>query len=100
MNPLPSCAQSLPSTDQLCEAPQLAALAALQASLRLTAQVLDIQHPELGSRRALVAEGDTDSVIAQLIIDRCRELAELVTCYRLALHPNAACCIAPDDDPF
>jgi hypothetical protein len=100
MNPLPACAQALPSTDHLCEAPQLACLAVLQAALRITGQVLDIQHPEIGSLRVLMAAGDTDSILAQLIIDRCLELSELLTCYRLALHSPPGRPAAFDDDPF
>ena len=100
MKPLPVCSQALPSTVELCDAPQLAAIAALQASLRLTSQVLDIQHPELGSLGDLLPDGDTDSVIAQLIVDRCRELSELVTCYRVALHPHPTRAVASDDIPF
>ena len=87
MRPLPSCAQTLPSTDHLCQSPQLASLAVLQAALRLASQVLDIQHPELGALCDLAPDGDTDSILAQLIIDRCRELSELITCYHVTLHP-------------
>lgn len=104
MNPLPACAQDLPSTDHLCQAPQLASLAVLQAALRLATQVLDIQHPEIGALPDLAADGDSavDSILAQLIVDRCRELSELVTCYRLNLHPPARRRTVTDfgDEPF
>lgn len=96
MKPLPACAASLPSTNHLCESPQLAVLATLQSNLRLAAQVLDIQHPELGSLPDIFPDPDADSLLAQLIIDRCRELSELVLCYRLALHPHSEYQVDPD----
>ena len=58
MRPVPSCAQSIPSTDQLCEYPQLATLAALQTCLRVTGQILAIQHPETGALSDLPAQAD------------------------------------------
>lgn len=85
MKPLPAATQNLPSTNGLCCFPQLAIVASLQASLRLTGQVLDIQHPDSQSLTAALADDDTDSLLAQLIIDRCRELSELLTCYQHAL---------------
>jgi hypothetical protein len=88
MRPLPHCHQELPSTDHLCESPQLAILAILQSSLRVTGQVLDIQHPELDSPEYLQDDSVTDDLLAQLIVDRCRELSELVTYYRRVLHPE------------
>lgn len=102
MKPLPPCAQELPSTDHLCESPQLASLAVLQAALRLASQVLDIQHPELGSLDTLAPRADIDSILAQLIVDRSRELSELITCYRINLHPplDLFRLVDPADIPF
>lgn len=101
MNPLPRLHQELPSTDHLCEFPQLAALALLQANLRVAGQVLGIQHPELGSQQLLRDPPDPDELLAQLIIDRCRELSELVTNYRRVLHPDRhRRCTFDDDFPF
>lgn len=99
MNPLPRSHQELPSTDHLYEAPQLATLALLQANLRVAGQVLGIQHPELGSLQPLRDPPESDELLAQLIIDRCRELSELVTKYRQVLHPerHRRC---PFDDDF
>ncbi|MFW5738836.1 MAG: hypothetical protein ACOC1F_00575 [Myxococcota bacterium] len=74
----------------------------LQAAVRVASQVLDIQHPELGSLDTLAPHADTDSILAQLIIDRGRELSELITCYRITLHPPASVfrLVDPDDAPF
>lgn len=102
MKPVPACAADLPSTDHLCMSPQLAVLATLQSNLRLAAQVLDIQHPELGRLADLFPDPDADSLLAQLIIDRCRELSELLLCYRFALHPPSQTRVdfGSDDEPF
>ena len=102
MRPLPQANQELPSTDHLCESPQLAILAILQSSLRVTCQVLDIQHPELDSPAYLQDDAVTDDLLAQLIVDRCRELSELVTYYRRVLHPEERLWLASpaNDFPF
>jgi hypothetical protein len=99
MRPLPRTHQELPSTDHLCDSPQLAALALLQATLRVSGQVLDIQHPELDSPAYMHDDPSTDDLLAQLIVDRCRELSELVTYYRCVLHPDRTG-IKPDDQDF
>jgi len=101
MKSLPHSHQELPSTDHLCESPQLAILAVLQSALRVTGQVLDIQHPELDSLDSVENELATDDLLAQLIVDRCRELSELVTHYRRVLHPEKLCFVtAANDFPF
>jgi hypothetical protein len=101
VSPLPRAHQELPSTDHLYESPQLAALALLQANLRVAGQVLGIQHPELGSLHPLHDLPDPDELLAQLIIDRCRELSELVTNYRRVIHPERPLRGTFDDDfPF
>ncbi len=101
MKPLPNCYQELPSTDHLYESPQLAILAVLQSSLRVTGQVLDIQHPELDSLDSVETEVVTDDLLAQLIVDRCRELSELVTHYRRVLNPEKLCFVtAANEFPF
>lgn len=101
MSPLPRSHQDLPSTDHLYESPQLAALALLQANLRVAGQVLGIQHLELGSQHLSQNPPDPDELLAQLIMDRCRELSELVTNYRWVLHPDRhPRCRFDDDFPF
>lgn len=85
MKPVPACSNDLPSTMDLCDAPQLAVLATLQSNLRVASQVLDIRHPETGSLANLVPDPRPTSILAQLIIDRSRELSELLSCYRLSL---------------
>jgi hypothetical protein len=102
MKPLPHSHQELPSTDHLCESPQLAILAVLQSALRVTGQVLDIQHPELDCPAYLQDDSVTDDLLAQLIVDRCRELSELVTYYRRVLHPEEKVWLAQtaNDFPF
>jgi hypothetical protein len=101
MKPLFRSHQELPSTDELGMSPQLAALALLQASLRVSGQVLDIQHPELDSPSCMLDDPCTDDLLAQLIVDRCRELSELVTYYRQVLHPDRTRLNSFDQDfPF
>jgi hypothetical protein len=101
MKPLFRSHQELPSTDELGMSPQLAALALLQASLRVSGQVLDIQHPELDSPTYMQDDPCTDDLLAQLIVDRCRELSELVTYYRQVLHPDRTRLNSFDQDfPF
>jgi hypothetical protein len=101
MKPLLHAHQELPSTDHLCESPQLATLALLQASLRVSGQVLDIQHPEIDSPAYTRDDPPADDLLAQLIVDRCRELSELVTYYRRILHPERPSACANDHDfPF
>lgn len=85
MNPVPPSSQPLPSTSDLCVSPELAVLAVLQSTLRVTSQVLDIQNPLAGTVEALTPDPDVDAILAQLIIDRCRELSELVSSYRTVL---------------
>ncbi len=75
MNPVPPSSQPLPSTRDLCVSPELAVLAVLESTLRV---------PLAGTLEALTP--DPDAILAQLIIDRCRELSELVSSYRTALH--------------
>lgn len=101
MRPLPRSHHELPSTDHLCESPQLAAVALLQVNLRIVGQVLGIQHPELGSLRLLQDPPDPDELLAQLIIDRSRELSELLTTYCWVLHPERPRrCPFDNDFPF
>jgi hypothetical protein len=88
---LSRCANTIPSTDELCEFPQLATIAVLQDCLRVAGQVLSIQHPETGALCTMPPDFDTESILAQLMIDRCRELSELITCYRQAIDSPASC---------
>ena len=98
MKPLLRSHQELPSTNHLCDAPQLAVLTVLQASLRITGQVLDIQHTGVDSLLHMCDDPCADDLLAQLIIDRCRELSELVTYYRRVLHPEKPCASPLDVD--
>src|SRR5690606_14360237 len=56
MNPVPPSSQSLPSPSDLCESPELAVLAVLQSTLRITGQVLDIHNPRAGTLEALTPD--------------------------------------------
>jgi hypothetical protein len=100
MNPVPSSSQHLPSTDELCQSPELAVLAILQSALRVASQVLDIQNPLAGTLDALSPDPDVDAIVAQLIIDRCRELSELVSSYRTLLHPPQPRCPYEHREPI
>lgn len=89
----------LPSCAQLYEAPQLGALALLQAALRVVPAQIDLHDSNVRPLRDLLLDSPDNlpaALLGQLIIDRCAELSELVTAYRTALHrPLPAC---PDDD--
>jgi hypothetical protein len=80
-----------PGDDDLCVAPELAILTALEASLAVAAQVLNIAHTEI------LAPGDDrhdptiDTRIAAEIIAQATQLIATINRYRLALvDPDAA----------
>jgi hypothetical protein len=74
-----------PGDDDLCVAPELAILTALEASLAVAAQVLNIAHTEI------LAPGDDrhdptiDTRIAAEIIAQATQLIATINRYRLAL---------------
>lgn len=74
-----------PAADDLCLAPELAILAALEVSLVVAAQVLNVAHTEI------LAPGDdrhpvsSDTRIAAEIIAQATRLSAAINRYRLAL---------------
>lgn len=94
------CDTELPSAVALLDAPQLSSLSLLQAALRVVPRDLNLHDENVRPLCDLLLDRPPNapaSVLAQLIIDRCRELSELLAAYRTALaHP-------PDpfaSDPF
>jgi len=81
-----------PRDEDICVAPELAVLAALQVTLAVTVQMLNIAHTEI------IAPGDTsptqypDTKIAAQIINQAARLITTINRYRLALG-------APDTRP-
>jgi hypothetical protein len=82
---------STPAADDLCIAPELAILAALEVSLVVAAQVLNLAHTEI------LAPGDErhppspDTKIASEIITQASRLTASINRYRLALVDPDAC---------
>jgi hypothetical protein len=76
---------AIPHDDDLCVAPELAILAALEASLAIAAQVLNIAHTEI------LAPGDRrhppflDTRVAADIIAEATHMIATINRYRLAL---------------
>jgi hypothetical protein len=74
-----------PAADDLCIAPELAILSALEVALVVAAQVLNVAHTEI------LAPGDDrhpaspDTKIAAEIITQAARLAAAINRYRLAL---------------
>lgn len=98
--PPPSTAELLPDFVDLGDAPQLGPIALLQAALNVTRAALDLHHTSVGSvREAILYEPHCPAtLLAQLVSDRCRELCDLLVCYRIALSvPDQA---DLDDDVF
>jgi len=81
-------ADRLPDFVDLEDAPQLGPIALLQAALHVTSTMLDAQHSSVASVREAVAyEPHYPAVLlGRLVCDRCRELSELLVCYRTALN--------------
>jgi hypothetical protein len=88
------CDNELPSAVALLDAPQLSSLSLLQAALRVVPRDLDLHDSNVRPLCDLLLDCPPNtpaSMLAQLIIDRCRDLSELVTAYRTALsHPPDA----------
>jgi hypothetical protein len=76
---------AIPSDDDLCVAPELAILSALEVSLAVAAQVLNIAHTEI------LAPGDDrhppnpDTRVAAEIIVQAANMIAAINRYRLAL---------------
>jgi len=83
----------LPDLVDLEETPQVAPIALLQAALQVTAAVLDAYGPSVANAlEAVTYEPRCSAVLlARLAAERCRELDDLLACYRTALN-------APDPD--
>ena len=82
-----STADLLPDFVDLGDAPQLGPIALLQAALNVTRTALDLHHTSVDSvREAILYEPYCPAtLLAQLLSDRCRELCDLLACYRIAL---------------
>jgi hypothetical protein len=81
-------AEDLPSGAQLYDAPQLGTLALLQTALRIAPTQIDLHDSNVRPLDQLLLDCPDNlpaSLLGQLIIDRCRELSELITAYRTAL---------------
>ena len=85
---------AIPHDDDLCVAPELAILTALEASLAIATRVLNIAHTEI------LAPGDDrrdpclDTRVAAEIIAQATRLIATINRYRLALLDADAC--SPD----
>ncbi len=78
----------LPPLSVLVDAPQLSSLALLELALAVVPRDLDLHEPHLGAIYDIIDDSPDNlpaALLAQLISDRCRELAELTTAYRHAL---------------
>jgi predicted RNA-binding Zn ribbon-like protein len=76
---------AVPADEDLCVAPELAILTALEASLAIAAKVLNIAHTEIlapGDRRC---DPSLDTRVAAEIIAEAAHLIATINRYRLAL---------------
>lgn len=80
-----------PRDDDLCVAPELAILAALEVSLAVTAQVLNIAHTEILAPGADPIQPGLDTKIAAALIAQASNMIATINRYRLALHDPDAC---------
>lgn len=82
---------AIPHDDDLCVAPELAILTALETSLTIAAQVLNIAHTEI------LAPGDDrhppllDTRVAAEIIAEAAHMIATINRYRLAILDPDAC---------
>ena len=74
---------NIPRADELCIAPELAILAALEASLAATVQVLAAAHPEINDINP--ADYTIDVAVAARLSRRAVGLIATVNRYRLAV---------------
>jgi len=81
----------IPGDDDLCVAPELAILSALEASLAVATQVLNIAHTEILAPGDDRHDPNLDTRIAAEIIAQATRLITTINRYRLALiDPDAA----------
>ena len=74
----------VPSAHEIQDAPETAILGVLEHALQVAGMSLIVEHPPIG-RVSECYEGRVpprDVMLAQLIVDRCTELAELICWYR------------------
>ncbi len=76
---------AIPPDDDLCVAPELAILTALEASLAIAAQVLNIAHTEILAPAAERCAPSLDTRVAAEIIAQAAHLIATINRYRLAL---------------
>lgn len=74
-----------PGDEDLCVAPELAILAALEVTLAVTVQILNIAHTEIVAPGAGRYAPAADTLIAAQIIDQASHLIATINRYRLAL---------------
>jgi hypothetical protein len=89
--------QDLPNFLDLEEAPELGPIALLRAAISVTQTALEASMgPAATLREAVEWQPGCDvPLLARLAVDRCRELDELLACYRIAvMSPRHD----PDDD--
>ena len=80
-----------PADDDLCVAPELAILSALEVALVVAAQVLNIAHTEILAPDDHRYPADPDTRIAAEIIAQAARLIAAINRYRLAIvDPDAA----------
>jgi hypothetical protein len=85
--------------DELQEAPALATLPALSASIDAFVRALDLAHPDLPSRasRAPVSERESAAMLLLMHLDACQELLRLYD--HLTFDVWTFCNDEPDDEP-
>ena len=84
---------STPCDADLCVAPELAILGALEANLAIAIAVLNIAHTEILSPGADPPQRNSDSAIAAILIAQSSRMIATINRYRLAL-------VDPDADLF
>jgi hypothetical protein len=97
----------LPRPAEIEDAPQSAVLAVVEHALGVASTSLLVEHPCLG-QLGLCYEGrlpPRQSLLAQLIVDRCTELSELIrwyrrSCPRALANPRLSKEDQGEDDPF
>ena len=82
---------SPPCDDDLCVAPELAILGALEVSLAITIAVLNIAHTEIIAPGADPPPRNPDTTIAAALIAQSSHMIATINRYRLALvDPHAS----------
>jgi len=80
-----------PCDDDLCVAPELAILAALEVNLAVTVQVLNIAHTEILAPGADPNDHGLDTKIAAALIVQASDMIATINRYRLALVDPEGC---------